>query len=231
MSPDSRARVQQWWARLLGVDEADLWADGVHVARHALLDEADGLLVARREGGVHVSVPRWVPGSEAKALRKRAPDDLLDRRFWQDWPPLGDRKAERPAMYAYTDRQTAPGNGTVEIDPKDVAGWRDVLSPRKWRASGFDDDPVATFGIRAGKDLAAAANLTVVHGSPPMVGILTHPAFRGQGYATRVGRTATAEAVRRAGLAGYRAESEHGRSQAVGRTLGFTAYCEALTVR
>jgi len=33
------------------------------------------------------------------------------------------------------------------------------------------------------------------------------------------------------GLARYRAEAEHERSQALGRTLGFEPYCEELTVR
>jgi RimJ/RimL family protein N-acetyltransferase len=89
----------------------------------------------------------------------------------------------------------------------------------------------AVFGIRSGTELAAAANLTVFHGSPPTVGVLTHPAHRGQGLATRVARTATAAAVTDHGMARYRAEANHARSQAVGRTLGFEPYCEELTVR
>lgn len=134
-------------------------------------------------------------------------------------------------VHAYTDRPLAPSPVVERIDSVEVASWEDLLSPRKWQASGFADDVRAAYGIRSAGDLAAAANLTVFRASPPTVGVLTHPVFRGRGFATRVARTATAAAVADHGLVRYRGEAEHARSQAVGRTLGFEPYCEELTVR
>ena len=224
-------RVDEWWADLLGVERAGLWRPGVSVAAHVRLEDVDGLLVVRRGPGVHVSLPGWVTPSGAADLRSRSSDDLLDRKFWSAWPPTRDRKVERTLVHGYTDRRLAPSPVVERIDAAEVAGWADLVSPRKWLASGFADDVVAVYGIRSGGDLAAAANLTTFRGSPPTVGVLTHPAHRGQGLATRVARTATAAAVTDVGLARYRAEAEHARSQAIGRILGFESYCEELTVR
>jgi RimJ/RimL family protein N-acetyltransferase len=224
-------QVAAWWAELLGVDAGDLWSSGVSVAPHVGLEDVDGLLVVRREDGLHVSLPSWVAKADAKDLRSRSADDLMDKKFWSDWAPTSERKVHRRVLHAYSDRPLSPSPAVERIEPAEVAGWEDLLSPRKWQTSGFADDVLAAYGIRSGKDLAAAANLTVFRGSPPTLGVLTHPAYRGQGLATRVARTAAAAAVAEHGIARYRAEAEHARSQAIGRTLGFQPYCEELTIR
>lgn len=228
---DGWRRVDHWWAELLGVGREDLWRSGVVVAAHVGLADADGLVVVRRENGVHASLPTWVDSSAAAELRSRSPEELLDRKLWAAWPPARDRKVRRRVLHAYTDRPLAPSPAVERIDTAEVASWEELVSPRKWQASGFADDVVSTYGIRSAAQLAAAANLTVFRGSPPTLGVLTHPAYRGMGFATRVTRTAAAAAVSEHGLARYRAEAEHARSQAIGRTLGFEPYCEELTVR
>ncbi|MFL6132048.1 MAG: GNAT family N-acetyltransferase [Nocardioidaceae bacterium] len=231
MQSQSWELVSQWWADLLGLDAADLWRPGVTVTAHARLTDDDGLVVVEREDGVHVSAPSWLGRSEAAYLTQRAGAELLERRFWSEWPPVGERKADRAVVHAYTDRQVEPAGHVERIDPAEVASWEDIVSPRKWRASGFDEHVNDAFGVRSHGSLAAASNLTRFRGSPPTLGILTHPAHRGQGFATRVARTATAAAVQQQGSARYRSEADHARSQAIGRTLGYEPYCRALSVR
>ena len=65
---------------------------------------------------------------------------------------------------------------------------------------------ISAYGVRDERgSLAAASNLTRDRGSPPMVGVLTHPAHRGRGFASRAVRAATSVSVEADGLAGLRA--------------------------
>src|SRR4051794_572524 len=214
MLAESWARVADWWADLFGVAKDSVWPTGVSAAHHALLRDEDGMVVTRRRDGVRISLPNWVSVERADELTSQPRAVLLERKFWVTWPPTAERKAQRRVVHAYTDTQLEPPQGIERIDPTEIADWQDHVSPRKWQASGFAGPVVEVFALRTGPNIAAAANLTTVHGSPLTVGVLTHPAHRGRGYATRVARAATAEAVARDGLARYRAEAEHARSRA-----------------
>jgi RimJ/RimL family protein N-acetyltransferase len=229
MSPNSWDRVADWWAGLFGVPEDRLWPAGVTVAPHVRLGDEDGLVVTRRGDGIRVSLPGWLDPALADQLTAHR-DSLLDRKFWSTWAPTVERKVRRPIVHGYTDTHVSPPLGVERIDPAEIDEWKELVTPRKWRASGFDGPVVDAFGVRVGVSIAAAANLTSFLGSPLTVGVLTHPAHRGRGHATRVARAAVAEAVLRQGLAGYRSEADHDRSRAVGRTLRFEDFCEQLTV-
>jgi hypothetical protein len=129
-------RVDDWWAGLFGVDRADLWRPGVSVAPHVGLEDADGLVVARREQGVHVSLPDWVTPADAAHLRSTSQDDLLDKKFWSAWPPTRDHEAQRKVLHAYSDRRVTPSPSVVPIDPAEVASWSDIVSPASGRPAG-----------------------------------------------------------------------------------------------
>jgi RimJ/RimL family protein N-acetyltransferase len=132
----------------------------------------------------------------------------------------------------FTDTPIKPGRGVSEIEPAEVAAWQDDVKPEKWRLSGFGFKVISAYGVRDERgSLAAASNLTRDRGSPPMVGVLTHPAHRGRGFASRAVRAATSVSVEADGLAGLRARIDDARARSIGSSLGFEEYCEELVVR
>lgn len=230
MEKASRAAVRAWWADLLGVDKSELWRSGVSVAR----DPAGGdqVLVVWRDDGVHVLLPSWVKGRTEKDLRRRPAEDLTSRSFWKSVAKPIDRSVDHPTVHAYTDRQIEGARGVETIDAREVAGWRDDVKPEKWHLSGFGEKVLQAYGVRDSHGtLAAAASLTRHRGSPPTVGVLTHPAHRGRGFASRVARAATAGSVEAGGLTGYLFRADDDRARTVGTTLTFEAYCERIIVR
>jgi RimJ/RimL family protein N-acetyltransferase len=224
-------RVEHWWADAFGVPVSMLWEKGVTIGFHAGLGDYPGIVVAGRKKAAHVSLPDWVDQKLADKIAKHDVDELLDRRFWLDFGPLRSGYRVSPLMvHAYTDHQHETPNKVEQVAFEDVARWRDLVSSKKWEASGFADQVTHVFAVRSGKDIAAAANLSKFLGGSSNVGVLTHPKYRGKGYAAPVTRAATAYAVRNEGMARFRYDADHARSVAIGRSLKFEEYARQLAI-
>jgi RimJ/RimL family protein N-acetyltransferase len=230
MEDGSWLRVDQWWAERLGVPVSELWPEGVTVSTRSGLDDFDGIAVWRRDASAHVLLPGWADAKLADQLRVRDPAELLAPGFWRGLGPVAGRKARGPVVHSYTDEEVSAPRSVEEIDPASIADWEDAVSPKKWRASGFAGNVRHAFAIRSGDAIAAASNLTKFMGGSSNVGVLTHPAYRGRGFATRVTRAATAYAVEHEGIARFRYDADHARSRSVARALTFEDYCEQLVI-
>jgi hypothetical protein len=229
MDTVSSKAVDGWWADVLGVEDSEMWRSGVHFSRRPT--KKGSLVVVRRGDCVRVGLPKWVDGSLEKQLRKRSAQELVDRSFWKGVAKPMDRSVSHVIVHAYTDDAVEDAAGTEQIDPRDVSSWVDVVKPERWLLGGFADNVMRAVGVRApGGDLAAAASLS--RGDEPFttMGVLTHPAHRGRGFAARVARAATSRSVRKYGLTCYRARADDDRGRTVGTALGYTEVCERLDV-
>lgn len=230
MERERASEVDGWWAVVMQVPASELWLPGLHVVRAPRPETR--VTVVRRDGAMRVALPRWIDAPTEARVARTGPDELLTRSFWKAVAKPHDRTAEHPTVYQFTDTPVGPGRGVTPIDPAEVATWQDDVKPEKWRLSGFGSAVVRAWGVRDERGaLAAAANLTRHRGSPPMVGVLTHPAHRGRGFASRAVRAATSAAVEEHGLAGLRARADDDRTRSIGAGLGFEDYCEVLVVR
>lgn len=230
MKRERASEVDAWWADVLHLPEPELWLPGLHVVRGSRSETR--VTVARRDGATHVVLPRWVDAATEAGLARTDPDELLTRSFWKAVAKPHDRTAEHPTVYMFTDTPVDPARGVKPIEPAEVATWQDDVKPEKWRLSGFGAEVVQAWGVRDERGaLAAASNLTRHPGSPPMVGVLTHPAHRGRGFASRAVRAATSASVEEDGLAGLRARADDDRARSIGAGLGYEAYCVVLVVR
>jgi RimJ/RimL family protein N-acetyltransferase len=224
------SEVETWWADVLHVPVTELWRPGLRLVRAPASETR--LTVVRRHDATYVVLPRWVDAATESGLARQDPDELLTRSFWKPLAKAHDRTAEHPTIHMFTVTPIEPGRGVSEIEPAEVAAWQDDVKPEKWRLSGFGFDVLAAYGVRDERGtLAAASNLTRDRGSPPMVGVLTHPAHRGRGFASRAVRAATSASVEADGLAGLRARLDDDRGRSIGASLGFETYCEELVVR
>jgi RimJ/RimL family protein N-acetyltransferase len=229
MDKVSSKAVDGWWADLLEVEGTGVWRPGVALSRRPT--KKGSIVVVRRDDGVRVALPKWVDGALEKQLRKRSAHELLDRAFWKDIAKPMDRPVGHFIVHAYIDEPVEDAAGTERIDPADVSSWVDVVKPERWLLGGFGDHVVHAVGVRApGGDLAAAASLSRCDEPFTTVGVLTHPAHRGRGFAARVARAATSRSVRKYGLTCYRARADDDRSRSIGKALGFTELCERLDI-
>ncbi|HET7735386.1 MAG TPA: GNAT family N-acetyltransferase [Nocardioidaceae bacterium] len=231
MDTQSWELVDLWVADLFGLPVSMVWEPGVTVGMHAGLGDYPGIVVFGRGGGVHVSLPDWASAKMVDELVEQPPHELLEPQFWKDYKRTADLKVLGPAVHAFSDTQLEEPAKVERIAPSDIADWREVVSRKKWEASGFADHVEVAFAVRSGGELAAAANLTTFRGVPSDVGVLTHPKYRGKGFSSRVARAAAAYAVRNHGLARYRSETDNIRSRSVSKALGFEDYFEQLAIR
>lgn len=230
MKQQLHERVEAWWADLFGLPTSMVWQPGVTVGMHAGLGDYPGVVVAGREGGVHVSLPEWADIAMIDLLVEVPPADLLTPRFWKDFGPTSDHKVRGPSVHAYTDEPLEFPKHVEQITAADLVPWQEVVSRRKWENSGFAEDVPVAFALRHKGELVAAANLTLFDGVPCDVGMLTHPKHRGKGYSSRVARAAASYAVTSHGRARMRTQEDDPRARAVSRSLGFTDYCVQLAV-
>ena len=232
MRSATREIVDQWVADLLGMSVSTVWHPGVSVVGHAGLGEYPGIWVLRRGGAVRISVPPAMDGAVAGELADRAPDELVDPTFWRRFEPTRGFVVLGPSIHAFTDEPVpAPPPGVERVDPSALTGLRDAVAEDDWSESGFAEDVPVAFAARSGGAIVAAANLTPFRGEPADIGVLTSPAHRGRGHGTRVAGAATADAVRRCGLARYRALADNAPSRAIAVALGFEDRFEQLAIR
>ncbi len=224
-------RIDLWAADLLGVPLSMLWKPGVTVGMHAGLGDYPGIVTYGREGGVHVSLPEWAGADLIDELVEQSPYDLMSAQFWKGHPATEEHKVLGPTIHSFTDEQLEASSKVEQVPASDLAGWEDLVSKKKWEASGFAEHVGVAFAIRSGDEIAAAANLTVFRGVPSDVGVLTHPKYRGKGFGSRVAKAATSYAVRSHEIARYRAEADNPRSTAIAESLGFENYFAQLAIR
>jgi hypothetical protein len=141
-----------------------------------------------------------------------------------------------PSWHGFTDAAhftpAVPGAGRL-LDRADrlLAGLRQACGEAAWAEGGFADPDGVLYGIEQDGRLAAAGNLTPFRGYPADVGLLTHPAARGRGLATRIAVRMIGDALPAAGIIRYRALVTNSPSLAIARSLGFTGYGQNLIAR
>ena len=224
-------RVDLWVADLFGLPVSMVWQDGVTVGMHAGLGDYPGIVAVGRVGAVHVSLPDWAGRSLIDELVEVPPADLLEPKFWKSYRHTAEHKVLGPEVHAFSDTQLEAPSKVERIPASDIAGWEDLVSRRKWEASGFAHHVEVAFAIRSGDEIAAAANLTTFRGAPSDVGVLTHPKFRGKGFSSRVARAAAAYAVRNHDIARFRSDADDARARTVSKSLEFEDYYVQVAVR
>ncbi|HSV41523.1 MAG TPA: GNAT family N-acetyltransferase [Nocardioidaceae bacterium] len=231
MKAENWERVDLWVADLFGLPASMVWQPGVTVGMHAVLGDYPGIVVFGREGAIHVSLPDWAGRKLIDELVEVSPTDLLEPKFWATYRRTSGHKVLGPQVHSFSDTQLEPPSKVERIPASDIAHWRDVVSRRKWEASGFAEQVEVAFAMRSGDEIAAAANLTSFRGVPSDVGVLTHPKYRGKGFSSRVARAAAAYAVRNHEIARYRSDVDNLRSRSVSKALDFEDYFTQLTIQ
>ena len=108
------------------------------------------------------------------------------------------------------------------LEGNDLADWAESGFPLE--PSSADAETTRFWVLREGKQIVAAGNMTEWRGLPADVGVLTHPAHRGRGFAGRLVGAMVYAALPTVGVVRYRALTSNLASLAVAQRLGFEQY-------
>jgi GNAT superfamily N-acetyltransferase len=101
----------------------------------------------------------------------------------------------------------------------------------EWEHSTIAWEQPPVFGCFVGEEIVAAGTLHPWGEGILGVGIITHPAHRGQGYARAVVSAMTAYGLAQGAILRYQTLQANVASVAVARTLGYQQYGQTLAVR
>jgi len=235
MTPSSRTRVDRFWAAHLGCAPNDLRRSttivvagpsgyhGVHALRHA-----DACILS--------VPPAWLQRA-ARAANGRPAGQVFDAGFLRElFGEAVDRKIG-PAFLGYADAscfRPADPRGSRLLLPQDEPALPRLAAacdPVEWDHSGIEWGAHPVYGCFDGEELAAAGTLEPWGADLLHVGILTHPARRGQGYGRAVVSAMTASGLEQERVVQYRTLRANAPSVAVAHALGFQEYGATLAVR
>jgi RimJ/RimL family protein N-acetyltransferase len=231
MEPASRARLDAWWARVLGCPDGELW-QRVTVLPHSTLAGFDGVFAAARGSGCHVSTPPWIAEEMRESLSRQGETELMSLSAYAQLAGSAPLRLIGPSMHAYTDEDPGRPPSVQSATLDELSDLRATVSTEEWEEAGFDDEVFEVFALRDDKgEIVAASNLADFLDLPIDVGLLVRPDRRGHGLGSVVGRAATSHAVAEHGIARWCARESNAASLRTAARLGFEPYCRQLAVR
>jgi GNAT superfamily N-acetyltransferase len=252
MRSETLARVDEWWADLLGIDATSAWQTSTLTWPHARLGDFSGWFVAwRHDGdsgahGVHVSAPAVAARADLDVVSAASPETLQSVGFWAELAQRTGGTLRGPSVHHYLDRDPGfPESATVaveQVDPVRLSLLRDHVRPAEWDESGLDDlaedggVALAAWG-EPGRPpstwvpaLRGAAVLTDHAGAPRDIGLLVAEDMRGSGVGAALGRAAASYAIGWHGWARWTARADNGVSMRLAQRLGFEPYVDQLAI-
>jgi GNAT superfamily N-acetyltransferase len=229
--------IDAHWAAILGCQVADLRSTHTHVVPHGTLAGYQGAMLLRRGEACIVSVPpavlrtiqQKIAGSAADevftvAYVARLCGDAVERIIGPAWQGCADGSDFRPADTC----------GACLLQPANEHALRlleRACDPTEWEHSSIVWERPPIFGCFLGAELAAAGTLVRWGDGLLSVGIITHPAHRGQGYGRAVVSAMTAHGLAQGAILRYQTLQANLPSVAIARALGYQEYGQTLAVR
>lgn len=142
-----------------------------------------------------------------------------------------------PAYVGYTDLKhfrpvsPSPNRGLTAQNEKAVNALREACAVEEWEHGGSEFRPTEMAGAFKGHELAALASYQIWGEQIAHIAIVTHPAFRGHGYATAAVSSLTQMVLERTLVPQYRTLEGNEPSMAIARRLGFVHYGTTLALR
>lgn len=228
MRTETRGRIEEAWARTLGLPVDVLRDGGVHVTSSG--DDSAALAVLRLPRATVVTSPPEHHERVTAAIT-RLGKAIAEPMAWQT--ELADLGVTGVTvnLHSYNDDPSTlgPRDERVQVAPPGIraALQRLARTMRKseWHEAGFDN-PGLVFTLMERRAILAAAHLSPWDGHLAELGFVTRPNVRGRGYGTIVVAAAARDAIERNGIARWRTRATNVASMAVARRLGFEVYGE-----
>jgi GNAT superfamily N-acetyltransferase len=237
-APAINDRIDAYWAAHLGCWLEDLRERRITVIAHGhALAGYDGVYALRAcEGGLVVSAPHAHVPALYEGLRDRQGDALVPA-FLGPAPDAGAGAVVGPASLAYTDGDALVSltnlHGTRWLTADDAAALgqlRAACDPVEWSHAGIQPGRQLVVACFNGTTIVSAGSWEA-RGPVRHIGVISHPAYRGNGYATAVGAALTAAAIADGAIPQWQTLISNVPSRAIGLKLGFVERFQSIAVR
>ncbi len=238
-APETLRRVDAFWAAYFGCRPEDLEAARTLVVPHQALAGYDGALAFRRGPCLVVSVPESVPEIERAQLREAPPERAFDPAFLARVFVVARDKVAGPAWLGIADRadfRPSPAPGAEarllgDADEPAIERLAEGCGELAWKQSKLLQIRKPLFGLFRGGDLVAVSGYVVMGNVLAYIGVITHPAHRGKGYAKAVVGAAAQDALGRGFVAQWRTPEANEAAVALARSMGFRLYARTYDVQ
>jgi GNAT superfamily N-acetyltransferase len=239
LTPVTLAAIDEYWAAELGLPPGLLREPGVHVvALSGGMRDYRGAYLLRRESSVIVAVAAQRVEWARQAVQGCSPATVFDPVFLAGLFGSTVERIIGPAYQGFVDAATfrpVDGRATRSLTGADTPALqrlRAACDAIEWEHSAVKSDHLASvFACFVGGALAAAGILMRGRDRIGSLGIITHPAHRGQGYGRAVVSAMTAYALDTGLIPRYQTLLANAQSVGIARSLGFVAYGATLAVR
>jgi GNAT superfamily N-acetyltransferase len=238
LSGRARDVIERYWAERFGCSPEQLRRPGAKVVAHtADLRGYAGLYAYRRDEACIVSVPYAYLAPAEGEFAARSVEDVFDAAPLS--AILGDAAGVviGPAAIAYSDASTFRPARTTGVrllaggDEKLLRELTAACDATEWDHADIEYDRAPIFGCFIGNVLATVASYRVRSETIASIGIITHPARRGHGYARAAASAATSHALDGGLIGQWQTLEANVPSIAVARALGYVPYCRTIAVR
>ncbi|MFN3485748.1 MAG: GNAT family N-acetyltransferase [Planctomycetota bacterium] len=237
-APETLRRVDAFWAAYFGCRIEDLAAPRTLVVPHQALAGYDGALAFRRGPALVVSVPETVPEIERAQLREAPPERAFDPAFLARVFVVSRDKIAGPAWLGIADRadfRSSPAGREARLlgdaDEPAIERLAEGCGELAWKQSKLLQIRKPLFGLFREGDLVAVSGYVVMGNVLAYIGVITHPAHRGKGYAKAVVSAAAEDALNRGFVAQWRTPEANEAAVALARSMGFQPYARTYDVQ
>jgi RimJ/RimL family protein N-acetyltransferase len=237
-TPATLAHLDEDWAANFDCGVADLHRPGVTFLRNGgdFATYAGAYLLRWGEACVFTA-PDLLAGRVAERRHGLSPDEVFHRSFLAALFGEAVDRIIGPAFRSVadsTDFRRVDPRATRLLSPGDDAALHrlaEAVEDEAWEHSGIHFNRPPNFGCYVSGELVSAGMLLAAGERLRNVGIVTHPARRGQGYGRAVVSFMTAYALDGGGFGHCQTLLANAPSIAIARSLGYQQYATALAVR
>ena len=230
------ARIDQYWSNVFGLSPNFVQKDAVFVVPHAREWKDDFAFVFIRGKTCAISVGETM----VKAVRERANSVSIDELLTKSGvSALFAESVDRvvgPAFQGYMEAENFHPFQTEHIRQLSSAD-NDALQelgkacdPLEWENSRVKISKPNQFGLFINGQLTAVANYDMWAPNAASIGVITHPAYRGQGF----GKSSVSAAIKHAFDCGhlviYQTLLDNTHSVQLATSLGFREYSQTMAV-
>jgi GNAT superfamily N-acetyltransferase len=239
MRPETRDRLDQFFAENFELPPAELSNDRVLVRRHPRIFEGyAGAYLLHNTHGYLLTVPPNMVASVNAAVERIPPASLFDVdalcAVFGDAVdvPIG------PSTVAYADdtdfcpADTLSARLLTREDADAMIRFREACDPLEWNHGGsINAVQHPTFAVFIDDAIVAAASYEYQGEWIRHVGVISHPQHRGRGFGTAVASAVTAHGLDEGGIMQWQTLNANVPSFRIGQALGYQPWVETLAVR
>ena len=228
-------KIDEHWAAFFGLSVADFMMSEPKVVPHAQLQGYQGAWLFRRGSPFVISVPPDLVEKIDGELQRQSQGTITD----QDFVALFGEKVDKvigPAYQGYLEESdfrpiTSSARLLLPADDNALRKLAAACDAEEWEHSDIQIGQHHNFGNFAGGQLVAVANYQMETKFTAMPGIITHPAYRGQGRGKAVLSAAIEHGLSEGLLMLYQTLVLNKPAVAAAESLGYKQYATHLAVR